>query len=176
MTKSLCGLSVLALWLTQTLSMPALAQNAAASKSADETQSVHGVNDAPEEPAKLEEVVVTGSRIARPDLEGPTPVTVLTGEQLEAQGYTTVYEALGALSQSFQTESPPTWGSTTVNARQLNLRGLGPNHSLLLVDGMRVADYPFPSQGGANQYTFQNLNNLPAAMVDRIEVLETGAS
>ena len=176
MTKSLWCLSVLALGLTQTLSIPALAQTAAAPQSADASQSVHRASEAPEEPVKLEEVVVTGSRIARPDLEGPTPVTTLTGEELEAQGYTTVYEALGALSQSFQTESPPTWGSTTVNARQLNLRGLGANHSLLLVDGLRVADYPYPSQGGANQYTFQNLNNLPAAMVDRIEVLGTGAS
>jgi len=176
MTKSLYGLSVLALGLTQTLSIPALAQTAAASESSDETQSVHKGNEASAEPVNLEEIVVTGSRIARPDLEGPTPVTTLTGEQLEAQGYTTVYEALGALSQSFQTETPPTWGSTTVNARQLNLRGLGANHSLLLVDGMRVADYPFPAQGGQNQYTFQNLNNIPAGMVDRIEVLGTGAS
>jgi len=176
MKKSLWHLSVLALGLTQTLSMPALAQNAATSQSADESQSVHRANEAPAEPVKLEEVLVTGSRIARPELEGPTPVTILTGEELDAQGYTTVYEALGALAQSFQTESPPTWGSTTVNARQLNLRGLGPNHSLLLVDGLRVADYPYPSQGSNNQYTFQNLNNLPAAMVDRIEVLVTGAS
>src|ERR1700722_17635965 len=158
MTKSLWRLSALALGLAQTLTLPALAQNAAASQSADASQSVHRANEAPEGPVKLEEVVVTGSRIARPELEGPTPVTVLTGEQLDAQGYTTVYEALGALSQSFQTESPPTWGSTTVNARQLNLRGLGANHSLLLVDGLRVADYPFPSEGYNNQFTFQNLN------------------
>jgi outer membrane receptor protein involved in Fe transport len=176
MTKSLYGLSVLAVGLTQTLSMPAIAQNTAASESTDTTQSVHKANGAAEAPVKLEEIVVTGSRIARPELEGPTPVTTLTGEQLDAQGYTTVYEALGALSQSFQVENPPQWGSTTVNARQLNLRGLGSNHSLLLVDGLRVADYPFPSQGGANQYNFQNLNNIPSAMVDRIEVLGTGAS
>jgi outer membrane receptor protein involved in Fe transport len=176
MTKSLWCLSVLALGLTQTLSMPALAQNAAASQSADSSQSVHRAKEAPEEPVKLEEVVVTGSHIARPELEGPAPVTILTGEELNANGYTTVYEAVNSLSQSFQVETPPTWGSTTVNARQLNLRGLGANHSLLLVDGLRVADYPLPSQGGSNQYTFQNFNNLPAAMVDRIEVLGTGAS
>jgi outer membrane receptor protein involved in Fe transport len=176
MTKSLWRLSVLAFGLTQTLSVPVLAQNATTSQSAEETQSVRKANEAPAEPVKLEEVVVTGSRIARPELEGPTPVTTLTGEALDAQGYTTVYEALGALAQSFQTESPPTWGSTVVNARQLNLRGLGANHSLLLVDGLRVADYPFPSQGYNNQFTFQNLNNIPAGMVDRIEVLGTGAS
>jgi outer membrane receptor protein involved in Fe transport len=46
----------------------------------------------------------------------------------------------------------------------------------LLVDGLRVADYPFASQGGSNNYNFQNFNNLPAAMVDRIEHLGTGAS
>jgi len=158
------------------LSDTALAQNAAASQPADVSQSVRRVKDSTQEPPKVEEIVVTGSRIARPELEGPTPVSVLTGEQLTANGYTTVYEAMNSLPQSFLSETPPQWGSTTVNARQLNLRGLGPNHSLLLVDGLRVADYPQPSQGGASQYTFQNFNNIPAAMVDRIELLETGAS
>jgi outer membrane receptor protein involved in Fe transport len=150
--------------------------NAGPSQSADVSQSVRRPKETGEEPVKVEEIIVTGSRIARPDLEGPTPVTILTGEELEAQGYTTVYEAMNSLTQSFQTETPPSWGSTTVNARQLNLRGLGANHSLLLVDGLRVADYPQPAQGGSNNYNFQNLNNLPAGMVDRIEILGTGGS
>ncbi|HEX7815197.1 TonB-dependent receptor domain-containing protein, partial [Dyella sp.] len=55
----------------------------------------------------------------------------------------------------------------------INLRNLGPDHSLLLIDGHRVADYPQPSAG---QSTFQNYNNIPVGMVDHIEVLATGAS
>ena len=126
--------------------------------------------------AELEKVVVTGSRIARAEIEGPTPVTVLTADTIKAQGFTTVYEVMNSLTQSFRAETPPSWGSTTVNARQLNLHGLGANRTLLLIDGRRVADYPQPSQGGANSYTFQNANNIPAGMIDRVEILYTGAS
>jgi outer membrane receptor protein involved in Fe transport len=126
--------------------------------------------------AELEKVVVTGSRIARAEVEGSAPVVVITGETLKAQGFTTVFEVMNSLTQSFRAETPPSWGSTTVNARQLNLHGLGANHALLLIDGHRVPDYPQPSQGGSNNYSFQNYNNIPAGMIDRIEVLGSGAS
>ncbi|MBN8887484.1 MAG: TonB-dependent receptor [Rudaea sp.] len=126
--------------------------------------------------AELEKVVVTGSRIARAEIEGPTPVTVISAETLKAQGFTTVYEVMNSLTQSFRAETPPSWGSTTVNARQVNLHGLGANRTLLLIDGRRVSDYPQPSQGGSNSYTFQNANNIPAGMIDRVEILYTGAS
>jgi outer membrane receptor protein involved in Fe transport len=126
--------------------------------------------------AELEKVVVTGSRIARAEAEGPAPVTVISGDELKAEGFTTVYEVMNSLTQSFRAETPPTWGSTTVNARQLNLHGLGANHALLLIDGHRVPDYPQPAQGGSNNYSFQNYNNIPTGMIDRIEVLGSGAS
>ena len=77
-------------------------------------------------PVTLQKVVVTGSRIARAEVEGPTPVTVISGEQIKAQGFTTVYEVMDSLTQVGRPETPPSWGSTSVNARQLNLRNLGP--------------------------------------------------
>lgn len=122
---------------------------------------------------ELEKIVVTGSRIARSEVEGPAPVTVITGDEMKKQGFTTVYEMVGSLTQSFPTQTPPSWGSTTVNARQADLRGLGANRTLILLDGRRIDDYPQPAGASRN---FQNLNNIPTGMIDRVEILATGAS
>jgi len=122
---------------------------------------------------KMETILVTGSRIARSEVEGPAPVTVITGAEIKAEGFNTVFELVGSLSQSFPVETPPSWGSTSVNARQANLRGLGANRTLILVDGRRIDDYPQPA--GASR-SFQNLNNIPTGMIDRVEILATGAS
>src|SRR5579871_4343213 len=122
---------------------------------------------------QLDKIVVTGSRIATAETQGPAPVTIITGEQIKKEGFTTVYELIGSLAQSMPVETPPSWGSTTVNARQANLRGLGSNRTLLLVDGRRVDDYPQPAGASRN---FQNLNNIPTGMIDRVEILATGAS
>jgi outer membrane receptor protein involved in Fe transport len=125
----------------------------------------------------LDKIVVTGSRIPRSTIEGPAPVEIVTGEQIKAQGFTTLWEFLSSMPEV----APPsmgnrisTWGNSSVNARVVNLRNLGPNHSLLLIDGHRVTDYPMPGNGGTT--TFQNYNNIPVGMIDHIEVLATGAS
>lgn len=166
MTESLWRLHILVAGLALGLPVAAFAQTG--------PQSVEKEKSG-EETAKLETVVVTGSRIARKELEGPAPVTIITGEQLTADGFTTLYETMGSLTQSFPTETPPHWGSTTVNARQIDLRGIGANHTLMLVDGLRVADYPQASHYG-QAYNFQNYNNLPAGLVDRVEIVTSGAS
>ncbi|PNS08725.1 TonB-dependent receptor plug domain-containing protein [Solilutibacter silvestris] len=123
--------------------------------------------------ATLGSVTITGSRIPRSQAEGAAPVTVISGEEIKKQGFTSVYELANSLTQTGVAESPPTWGSTSVNARQLNLRNMGSGRSLLLVNGHRVDDYPQPAAGKTN---FQNLNNIPTGMIDRIEVLASGAS
>jgi len=130
--------------------MLALVAQAASAQNAEQ--------DAKKNTAELEKIVVTGSRIARAEIEGPAPVSIITGEQIKAQGFNTVFELVGSLTQSFPTETPPSWGSTTVNARQANLRGLGSNRTLLLIDGRRIDDYPQPAGASRN---FQNLNNIP---------------
>ncbi|NNC22527.1 TonB-dependent receptor plug domain-containing protein, partial [Corallococcus exiguus] len=66
------------------------------------------------------------------------------------------------------------FGNTfTPAANAISLRGLGPNHTLTLVNGRRVADYPTAYDGSVN---FVNTANIPAALIDRIEVLSGGAS
>ncbi len=66
------------------------------------------------------------------------------------------------------------YGNTfTPAANAISLRGLGPNHTLTLINGHRVADYPVPYDGSVN---FVNLANIPTAIIDRIEILNGGAS
>jgi outer membrane receptor protein involved in Fe transport len=124
--------------------------------------------------AKLQTVTVTGSMIPRTEIEGPAPVVSITGEQIKAQGFTTLWEFLDSLPQVGQQSSDPSaWGSSSVNARSVNLRNIGPGFSLLLIDGHRVVDYPQPLNKESN---FQNYNNLPTGMIDHIEVLASGSS
>ncbi|MCD5330377.1 TonB-dependent receptor plug domain-containing protein [Chromobacterium piscinae] len=122
----------------------------------------------------LERVTVTGSRIARSAKEGPTSVTVITGDDIEKQGYTNVYDALNNLTQNTGFTQGADFGNTfTPAANAISLRGLGPNHTLTLINGRRMADYPIAYEGQVN---FVNLANIPAALIDRIEILNGGAS
>ncbi|WP_083370138.1 TonB-dependent receptor plug domain-containing protein [Chromobacterium sphagni] len=122
----------------------------------------------------LERVTVTGSRISRSEQKGPTSVTVITGTDIEKQGYTNVYDALNSLPQNTGFTQGADFGNTfTPAANAISLRGLGPNHTLTLINGRRVADYPTAYDGSVN---FVNLANIPAAMIDRIEILNGGAS
>lgn len=123
---------------------------------------------------ELDTVVVTGSRIRRAESEGPAPVTVITAEDIKQQGATTVYEALSTLTQfSGTVQNELSTNGFTPNASAINLRDLGPGRTLVLVNGRRVAEYPLPYNGVSN---FVNLASIPAAAVERIEVLSGGAS
>jgi iron complex outermembrane recepter protein len=127
-----------------------------------------------DEQTTLDTVEVVGSRIKRAEIEGPSPVTVITADQMEAEGHTTVYDALITLTQTTGTIQNELFQSGfTPNAQVLNLRGLGPGRTLILINGRRAADYPLPYNGQSN---FVNLASVPAAAVERIEVLAGGAS
>ena len=123
---------------------------------------------------KLQAVTVTGSMIPRVEVEGPAPVVSISGAEIKQQGFTTLWEFLDSLPQAGpQVQDPASWGATAVNARPLNLRGLGPGFSLLLINGHRVVDYPQPLYARSN---FQNYSNLPTGMIDHVEILASGAS
>lgn len=119
-------------------------------------------------------VVITGSRIPRASLEGPSPVTVLTGEDITKQGYKNVFDALTSQSQNSGFVQGADFGNTfTPSANAISLRGLGPNHTLVLLNGRRMADFPIAYEGTVN---FTNLANIPSSIVERIEILNGGAS
>ncbi|ATD07205.1 TonB-dependent receptor [Pseudoalteromonas piscicida] len=121
--------------------------------------------------AGVERIQVTGSKIKRQGLTSPTPVTVITGEQLVAQGITNVNDLLRDLPAGEVGNSPETT-TNTIYASGLNtynLRNLGSSRTLVLVDGRR-----FVGSGPTNNAV--DLNNIPASMIDRIEVTTGGAS
>lgn len=129
-----------------------------------------------EDVQQLESVQVTGSRIPRAQVEGPAPVTVMTAEDIRANGFVSVPDVLRALTQNTgETQSQQSFsaGDFSPGAQQVDLRGLGPNHTLVLVNGRRIADFPMPFRGRSN---FTDISNIPLGMVDRIEVLTGSAS
>ena len=85
-------------------------------------------------------------------------------QQIENEGHATVFEALETLVMAGGAVETELSGGFSANAHPLNLRGLGPGRSLLLIDGRRAADYPFPYGGRSN---FQNFGNIPSGAVER---------
>ena len=117
----------------------------------------------------VEKIQVTGSRIKRADLEGALPVTVIDREAIDFSGQTSVADLLRNTSFNSTGSFRPQSGSSAQGVSQINLRGLGASRSLVLVDGRRLARSP--STGSS-----QDLNGIPAAAVERIEILTDGAS
>src|SRR5512138_3028677 len=121
-----------------------------------------------------EEVVVTGSRVRRKDLNTPAPVAVIGRAQIEASGKISVGEFLQMLPEqgnapNFQLNNGgATYGAD--GATRVNLRSLGVNRTLVLVNGRRFV----PSGLGADATV--DLNTIPTAAVERIEILKDGAS
>ena len=119
---------------------------------------------------EIEKIEVTGSRIKRTDLEGASPVTVITTEDMKIEGNFTVADALrGSTFNSFGSFSERS-GSSAQSQATLNLRGAGSNRTLVLLDGKRLPGSP--TLGGQSA----NLNAIPMAAVERIEILTDGAS
>lgn len=118
---------------------------------------------------ELETITVTGSNIRRTDIEGPSPLIVISRQDLDRSGRSNVAEALAQLPQNFS--SPILAGTSANGARAINLRGLGSDNTLVLVNGRRQA-----SSGSSGNSPFVDLNSIPLVAVERIEVLTDGAS
>ena len=123
---------------------------------------------------ELGRVAVTGSRIKRVDVEGATPLITITRSDIEAQGFQTVYDAVSNLTQNTGSVNGENFQAGFNGSLQpINLRDFGPGRTLVLVNGKRTADYPFPYNGESASF---NYAAIPLAAVDRIEVLTSGAS
>ena len=121
---------------------------------------------------QLDRVEITGSSIKRVDAETALPVTIITRAQIESSGATTTEDLLRRVSANSAMTSDSTQGVgyATANA---NLRGLGANSTLILLNGRRLANHPFGNIGGAIAV---DLNSIPFIAIERIEVLRDGAS
>ena len=126
-------------------------------------------DDTEEEAQSLERIEVTGSRIKRADVEGALPVTVIDRQDLELSGDNSVADFLRNTTFNSFGSFRPQSGSSAQSVATLSLRGLGSGRTLILVDGRRLPAAPSTGQG-------QDLNGLPLASVERIEILSDGAS
>ncbi|UIJ46986.1 TonB-dependent receptor [Sphingomonas cannabina] len=148
---------------------PAFAQDAGSSNQAatQDSQTAEGQGAG-------EDIVVTGSLFRRTDTETPSPVTVLTSDNLAKAGITSIAEAIrsisadsaGSIGTGFQT-------GFSAGGSAVSLRGLGVSSTLVLVDGLRSTNFPI-NDDGHNAYV--DLNSIPFSLVERVEVLKDGAS
>jgi len=121
------------------------------------------------EAVQMEEVVVTGSRIKRKDLTAAAPVTVVSKEQISQSGKVNLGEFLQTIPEQGNTVNAQVNNGNDGSVR-INLRSLGSNRTLVLVNGRRFV------AGGTGADQSVDLNTIPAAAVERIEVLKDGAS
>ena len=152
---------------------PLLAQTASSD------QDANGGVSSPTVPAEdaandSDEIVITGSRIRRPEIDSPTPVTSYSAANLQQSGRVNITDflvqnpaLLGSSTSAQQSGSTGDFGATGVNL--LNLRNLGTDRTLVLVDGRRhVAGLP----GSASV----DINTIPGDLIERIDVTTGGAS
>lgn len=125
--------------------------------------------DSEESAERTERIQVTGSRIQRTDMEGALPVTVIDRESIEMSGETSVSDLLRNTSFNSAGSFRPRSGSSAQGVSSVDMRGLGSSRTLVLVDGRRLT--MSPSTGSS-----QDLNSIPMAAVERVEVLSDGAS
>ena len=117
--------------------------------------------------AELEEVVVTGTRITRPDLVSNSPISTVTSEQLQQLNVINLENQLRQLPQ-FLPGATEYINNGNPGAATINLRGLGSNRTLVLMDGKRLP--PFGTSGAVD------INLIPSAIVERVDVVTGGAS
>lgn len=120
--------------------------------------------------AEGEPIIVTGSRVERSGFTAPTPVTVIGAERLDSLGDANVAQALNRLPAFRAQSTPMSQGYTQANlgSEILDLRALGAQRTLVLLDGRRVV--PSTTQG-----TF-DIGLIPNAIISRVEVVTGGAS
>lgn len=120
------------------------------------------------------EVVVTGSLFKHAETASPSPVTVLTADNLQKAGITNITDAVrsisadsaGSIGNGFQ-------GGFSAGGAAVSLRGLGVSSTVVLVDGLRSTNFPL-NDDGHNAYV--DLNSIPISNIERVEVLKDGAS
>ncbi len=118
--------------------------------------------------AVLEEIVVTGSRIAAPNEVSISPVIAVSAADIEQRGITRIEDLLTQLPQVYASQNSAVSNGSDGTAT-VSLRGLGANRTLVLVNGRRLG----PGDPGTSA---SDLNQIPSELVERVEVLTGGAS
>jgi len=118
----------------------------------------------------VERIAVTGSRIKRADMENASPVTVIDASAIAASGATSIDAVLQTMTASGGAMTNPGVNNGSGGNARVNLRGLGAERTLVLVNGRRMI------ASGTGAASSVDLNTIPVSMIQRIEVLKDGAS
>ena len=122
-----------------------------------------------EEATEIDEIVVTGSRIARPDFSSASPIVTTSKDDLAQTGTVNIENALNQLPQFVQGQGQSTVGAVALPGRaSLNLRGLGETRNLVLLDGRRL---PL-----SNANAVVDVNMIPQFILEGVETITGGAS
>jgi iron complex outermembrane receptor protein len=133
-------------------------------------------DNAEAEDSQVEEIIILGSRIARDPLDLAQPVTIISGEEYELRAYTNAASAL--------TDIPGVGSVNSLSGDQGGLGagqqiaanfGLGSSRTVTLVNGRRFVGSQSPV-GGAGSGLAVDLNNIPSALIDRVEILPVGGA
>ncbi|UKE49665.1 TonB-dependent receptor [Xanthomonas translucens] len=122
----------------------------------------------------LDRITVTGSNIPRTNTETPSPVQVVTRQEIDRTGKSTVAEYLQTLTSDGAGSIPKSFGNGFAGGGAgISLRGLGAGSTLVLLNGRRMATYGLADDG---QKVFTDLSTIPLDAVERIDILKDGAS
>ena len=171
-----------------TLASPALAQTTPPAPPANPADTAGAGNAQPETTAPQEgqtavpstnaqgstvkstqDIVITGTRIPQPNLTSASPVTVLSSQEIKLQGTTRTEDLINSLPQVMGSMGSNVSNGSTGTA-SVNLRGLGSQRTLVLVNGRRL------QPGDPRQGSVADINFIPSAIVKRVDVLTGGAS
>jgi iron complex outermembrane receptor protein len=119
---------------------------------------------------EIEKIQVTGSRIKRSDMETASPVTIIDASAIAASGLTSIGDILQNLSSAGGEMTNPGINNDSGGNSTVNLRGLGAERTLVLVNGRRMI------ASGTGAAASVDLNTIPISMIQRVEVLKDGAS
>ena len=125
--------------------------------------------------AEAERVIVTGSNIPTAEEVGPNPVLNINRDLINKSGQRSAEALIKELPVANANGVPLSNNNTgfTTGASSISLRGFDPSATLVLIDGRRVAPYPI---GTGGTFSFIDLNSIPRAAIDTIEILKDGAS
>ncbi|MDR0901564.1 MAG: TonB-dependent receptor [Opitutaceae bacterium] len=138
--------------------------------------SKNDTGDDEKEAVKLEVFEVLGSRVKRPVTETSSPVQVFTAARIEALGYDSIADAIRSLPAINGASLTPVAGGTslTPGVQSFNLRSLGNNNTLVLINGRRAV--PFALPGYNRMQTVFDLNSIPGAAIESMTILKDGGS
>lgn len=125
---------------------------------------------------RVEKIEVTGTNIKRADAETASPVQVVTRAEIERSGAQSVNDVLQRITGAGWALDDRITNGFAPGGGSLNLRGLGFNSTLVLLNGRRLPTYPFAQQLSSGSQGFNDINSIPLSAVERIEVLKDGAS